>query len=92
MPNKKVVPWYISNAQELKMFGISNPIFKEQIEKAINKFIDELETEKSAIKKNRLNKFIKGLASAGKILSKKDLKSYARSDFKYGNFNDKIKK
>ena len=80
--NRKVVPWYISNAQELKMFGISNPIFKEQVEKAISEFINELEAEKTKKKENRLNKYFKGLVSAGKILSKKDLKPYARSDFK----------
>ena len=78
----KVVPWYISNTQELGMFGISNPTFRMQIENAINKFIEELEKEKDRNKRNRLDRFLKGLMSAGKILSAKDLKSYARSDFK----------
>lgn len=80
--NRKIVPWYISNDQELKMFGISNPIFRDQIERAIGEFIKELETEKGRKKKNRLNKFLKGLVSAGRVLSKRDLKPYARNDFR----------
>lgn len=77
----KVIPWYISTSAKLNDFGILIPEFSEQVKSSIKLFIRELEIENKESKINRLNKFFEGVSNAGRILTRNDLKSYARSDF-----------
>lgn len=74
--------WYISNVAKLEdVFGIFIPEFTTQVKSAIVQFINELEREKNGRKKYRLNKFFEALTDTGKVLKKKDLKSYAKYDY-----------
>lgn len=78
---RRVAGWYISNTDKSKTFGIFIPEFTNQVKSAIKQFIEELEIEKNRNKRNRLDKFFEALTDAGKILTKNDLKPYARTDY-----------
>lgn len=74
---KSVNAWYISNTEELDMFGVSLPKLTTEIKNAISSFIYELEREKGNY---RLNRFFNALVDCGKILYKNSLTGYARYD------------
>lgn len=74
--------WYISNDEKLdKIFGIFTKEFTDQVKSSIENFINELEREKKAKKRNRLNKFLDTLVHCGKFITKNKLRAYAKTDF-----------
>lgn len=77
----RVINWYISNKEKLTSFGVCIPEFSDQIKRAIRNFGEELKVEKILNKNTRLNKFLETIISAGEILTRKDLKKYAKTDF-----------
>lgn len=75
--------WYISNVAKLEdVFGIFIPEFTKQTKTAVTQFIDELEKERNKNKRYRLKKIFETLTDTGKVLQKKDLKGYAKYDYR----------
>jgi len=79
--NKKVIGWYIDNEEKRKGFGVYVPEFRDQVISSIKEFIAELEKERDNKEGTLLNRFRDGLIASGKILTKKDLKEYAKDDY-----------
>lgn len=77
----RVIGWYVSNVAKTTGFGVFIPEFAQQVKDAINNFISELKIEKAANKRTRLDKFFEGYISTAKVLTRKDLSKYARTDF-----------
>lgn len=77
----KVIGWYISNVAKTISFGVFIPEFTQQIKDAINVFISELKKEKVENKRTRLDKFFEGYSSTAKILTRKNMGKYSRTDF-----------
>lgn len=74
--------WYISNVTELEdKFGIFTQKFADEICESIISFRDELEVEKQSGKKIKMDNFLKVLVKCGKLITKNDLKKYAKKDF-----------
>lgn len=81
--NRQVIGWYLSNTAQVTQFGVFVPQFRNQVIDAINNFIAELRQEQTNGGRNRLNKFLIGYADTATILTKRDLRPYARGqDFR----------
>lgn len=81
--NRRAINWYLSNAASINQFGICIPQFRDQIIDAIDSFIDELRQEEQSGGRNRLNRFLIGYADAATLLTRSDLRPYARNrDFR----------
>ncbi len=77
----RIIGWYISNTAKANSFGIFIPEFTEQVKNTISAFIAELRVEEIAGKNTRLKKFIEGYTHTAKVLKRRDLGKYSRTDF-----------
>lgn len=81
--NRNAVGWYLSNTAGITQFGIFIPQFRDQVLNATNSFINDLRQEQANGGNNRLNRFLIGYADAATLLTRSDLKPYARNrDFR----------
>lgn len=81
--NRVGIGWYLSNAGAINQFGILIPQFRDQVVAAIDAFIGELRREQANGGRNRLNKFLIGYADTATLLTRSDLRPYARNrDFR----------
>ncbi len=79
----QVIGWYLSNVAGVTQFGIFTPQFRDQVISAIDSFVDELRNEQANGGRNRLNKFLIGYSDTATILTRRDLRPYARNrDFR----------
>lgn len=81
--NRRAIEWYLSNGAGINRFGIFIPQFRDQVVDAIDAFIDELRREGQAGGRNRLNRFLIGYSDSATLLTRRDLRPYARNrDFR----------
>lgn len=81
--NRRIIGWYLSNVAALQQFGICIPELRDQIIRAIDDFVSKLRREQANGGRTRLRKFLIGYSDSATVLTRKDLRPYAKSkDFR----------